>query len=105
MGLNTSGKRHQILRELQRISSSIVFLQETHLTQFTSTCIKSAQYPIWYYSLSDTKKAKGVAIGFHKNTSFILDQLMIDDHGRFFLLQGDDGWYAIYSSEYLLPEH
>lgn len=63
-GLNHATKQRQVLRELKQVSCSIAFLQETHLTHTTPVRLFSPQFPKWYYSLSDTNKAKGVAIGF-----------------------------------------
>lgn len=43
---------------------------------------------MWYCSLLDTNKAKGVATGFHKSTYFILVQMMVFYYGRFLFLWG-----------------
>lgn len=90
-GLNHATKRHQVLRELKQASGSIAFLQETHLTHTTPVRLSSPHFPKWYYSLSDTNKAKGVAIGFSGNVSFQFKEMMSDTHGRFLFLRGSIG--------------
>lgn len=87
-GLNVAAKRHQLVRELKKTTCSIAFLQETHLTHTTPVKLTSSHFPQWYYSLSDTNKAKGVAIGFCRNVSFRLSDMLADDHGRFLFLKG-----------------
>lgn len=67
-GLHAPRKRHNLYRELGRLRGDIVFLQETHLTHTTNVKLFSHQYPMWYYSLSDIHKAKGVAIGLRRDT-------------------------------------
>lgn len=87
-GLNVAAKRHQTFRELKQAACSIAFLQETHLTHTTPVKLTSPHFPQWYCSLSDTNKAKGVAIGFSRSISFRLSDMLADDSGRFLFLQG-----------------
>lgn len=87
-GLNVAAKRHQVMRELKRNNCAIAFLQETHLTHITPVRLTSPHFPQWYYGLSDTNKAKGVAIDFSSRVSFRLTEMLADDHGRFLVLKG-----------------
>lgn len=75
-GLHAPGKRHNLFRERNCLQGDIV-LQETHTTYFFSP-----SYPIWYYSLLDVSKAKGVAIIFHGGTSFSYENALVDECGR-----------------------
>lgn len=93
-GLHAAGKRHSLYRELLRMQGDIIFLQETHLTYTTSVKLYAHQYPIWYYSLSDISKAKGVAIGFRRGTSFIVDDFLADPSGRFLFIRGSLGDFS-----------
>lgn len=90
-GLHAPGKRHNLYRELDRLRGDIVFLQETHLTHTTSVKLFSPQYPVWYYSLSEIHKAKGVAIGFRGGVSFKMESMLSDPTGRFLFLRGNPG--------------
>lgn len=87
-GLNVAAKCHQVIRELKHAACSIAFLQETHLTHTTLVRLTSSYFPQWYYSLSDTNKAKGVAIGFSSGGSFRLIDMLADDFGHFLFLKG-----------------
>lgn len=46
---------------------------------------------MWYYSLSDVLKAKGVAIGFRRGTAFTMESMLSDPFGRFLFLRGSLG--------------
>lgn len=104
-GLNHASKRHQVLRKLKQVSCSIAFLQETHLTHTTSVRLFSPQFPKWYYSLSDTNKAKGVAIGFGGNVSFQLEEMLADTHGRFLFLRSSIGSTQCTLANIYCPNH
>lgn len=90
-GLHAAGKRHTLYRELKRMQGDIIFLQETHLTHTTWVKLYAHDYPTWHYSLSDVSKAKGVAIGFRRGTSFNVDGFLADPFGRFLFLRGSLG--------------
>nr|ACO51975.1 LINE-1 reverse transcriptase homolog [Aquarana catesbeiana] len=104
-GLNVAAKRHQVYRELKQATCSIAFLQETHLTHTTSVKLTSPNSPQWYYSLSDTNKAKGVAIGFCRNAPFRLSEMLADDHGRFLFLRGFIGNTQCTLANIYCPNH
>ena len=104
-GLSVAAKRHQLLRELKDSACSIAFLQETYLTHTTSVKLYSPQFPQWYYSLSDTNKAKGVAIGFNRSTSFRFIDMLADDHGRFLFVKGFIGSTICTLANIYCPNH
>lgn len=104
-GLNHATKRHQVLRELKRVSCSIAFLQETHLTHTTQVRLFSPHFPKWYYSLSDTNKAKEVSIGFSGNVSFQLEEILTDTHGRFLFVMGSIGNTQCTLANIYCPNH
>lgn len=87
-GLNVPAKRHVVMRELRRLGSSVVFLQETHLTHQSMVRLYSPFFPKWYFGLSDNNKAKGVAIGFSRDIVFQLVEMIADDAGRYLFLKG-----------------
>lgn len=87
-GLNSPGKRHIILKELERYHADIVFLQETHIPLDSNIKLCSRAIPTWYYSDSPNMRVKAVAIGIAKNISFTLEDRKADPEGRFLFLKG-----------------
>lgn len=77
-----------MLGECKRYSAYIIFLQETYLTQDTNIKLYSQKYPVWYYSDSPIKRAKGFAIGLAKDVRFQLEERLVDRDGRFIFLKG-----------------
>lgn len=82
-GLNSPVKRHKVLKELYHYRANVVFLQETHLALDTNIRLYSSALPVWYYSDSPIRRAKGVAIGFSRSVNFTLIDRLADPEGRF----------------------
>lgn len=87
-GLNSHVKRANILCELKILKAEVVMLQETHLSASKNQKIYSRDFPVWYYGDSPIKGAKGVAIGFARETRFEMEEAMADPEGRFLFLKG-----------------
>lgn len=90
-GLNSPVKRHKVLKELYHYRANVVFLQETHLALDTNIRLYSSALPVWYYSDSPIRRAKGVAIGFSRSVNFTLINRLADPEGRFLFLKGKLG--------------
>ena len=76
-----------VLREVERYSAEIVFLQETHITLDSNVRLFSQAIPTWYYGDSPKKRAKG-AIGVGKYISFKVEERKVDPEGRYLFLRG-----------------
>lgn len=87
-GLNAPTKSANILRELNPLRTGVVFLQETHFFVGTQLRIISKDFPLWYYRDSPINRAKGVAIGFARETRFILEERKADPEGRYLYIRG-----------------
>lgn len=95
-GLNSPSKRYQILQELKSWSSNIVFLQETHLKWSSRVGLSSKSFPVWFHGYSPNKRAKGIALGFDRNTPFILKAMESDSKGRYLFVRG-----SLFNNEYI----
>lgn len=87
-GMNSLQKRRLILREIEQLRADIIFLQETHITQDSRVKIYSKKIPTWYHGDSPCRGSKGVAIGFGKNSGFIIEKIKADPEGQFLFLIG-----------------
>ena len=90
-GLNSPTKRLKVLAEIELYRADVVFLQESHLSINSNVRLYSPRYPSWFYSDSISKRSRGVAIGFAKETAFTLEARLTDPEGRFLFLKGRFG--------------
>lgn len=87
-GLNACVKRANILGELKFLKAGVAMLQETHFSTNKNQKIFSRDYPVWYYSDSPIRGARGVAIGFAREIRFELEERLSDPEGRYLFLKG-----------------
>lgn len=87
-GLSACIKRANILGELKSLKAEVAMLQETHLSTKRNQIIYSRDFPEWYYSDSPIRGARGVAIGFARDTRFELEERLSDPEGRYLFLKG-----------------
>lgn len=96
-GLNMIKKRRNIFNELKILGPDVVFLQETHITQQSKLRLYSSDFPSWYQGDTISSRTRGVAIGFAKGTSFVLEDRLVDPEGRFLFIRGrlNEGEYTL----------
>ena len=87
-GLNSPAKRYQILQELKNWASNIIFLQETHFKGSSRVGLNTRNFPLWFHGYSSNKRSKGIAIGFDRNTPFVLKDMESDSEGRYLSVKG-----------------
>lgn len=69
-GLNSPMKCASIMSELRSFKAEVIFLQETHLYLGRNQKIISKDYPLWIYSDSPIRGAKGGGDWFCKGSTF-----------------------------------
>lgn len=87
-GLNTSGKRSQLLLTLQKTKVDMVFLQETHFRSDNIPKLHSSFSSAAYHASNDESKSKGVSVLISKNCPIQIQDALKDKHGRYIFLKG-----------------
>lgn len=64
------------------------FLQETHFKWSSRVGLSISGFPVWFHGYSPNKRSKGIAIGFDRNTPFILKAMESDFKGRYLFIKG-----------------
>ncbi len=86
-GLGNVVKRAKVFTPKKSLAVDIMFLQETHIVHKAKDRLKVGWVDQIYQS-SFSSKARGVAILFRKNVSFIHTSTISDPIGRFFIVVG-----------------
>ena len=92
-GLRTLEKRIDVLSYMKETGASIVYLQDTHLTEREINSVKQ----IWpdCYLHGQRNNSRGVAILFNNNFEYTVNDVQKDDHGNWLKLKLTVGGFNI----------
>lgn len=85
-----------ILKEINRYSTGLVFLQETYISHDTNVKLYSKHHPKCFFGDSSTKRAKVAAIGFVRDVQFVVEDWKIDPEGRYMFLKVNYRKWSVY---------
>lgn len=86
-GLHSPVKRKRVYMYLKKLGAEIVFLQETHLTDFEHKKLKR-EWVGQVFASSFNSKSRGTAILINKNIPFTVTKSVLDPSGRYVMIQG-----------------
>ena len=99
-GLGDGRKRRAVFQWLKKFFPGIILLQETHSTELCEKNWKQEWGGNIYFS-HGTSCARGVAILIPKNMCFTINNMIMDDNGRFILLDiKHDDWEILICNIY-----
>lgn len=86
-GLNHPVKRNRVFTHITKLTSEVVYLQETHLLNKDHLKLRTAGFTQIYHS-NFNSKSRGVAILIHRKVQFIEEAIVKDKNGRYVIVQG-----------------
>uniref|UniRef100_A0A8C5MMF1 Reverse transcriptase domain-containing protein n=1 Tax=Leptobrachium leishanense TaxID=445787 RepID=A0A8C5MMF1_9ANUR len=102
-GLNIPEKRGRLLRELQALRTSVVFLQEMHFRADAPPQLLTRAFPTGFFSNYTQGKSRGTAILFAKDVPFVVIDTLCDDEGRYLFVKGSISGVAYTFASIYLP--
>lgn len=87
-GLSNPVKRSRVLAKIRKDKSQVIFLQETHMSNFEHNKLRKFGYSNTYYSSCKNSRKRGVVIMISNALNFELIKEKKDDEGRFIIIKG-----------------